>query len=582
MRPRFCTPDVPKSSSCLKRVQDRDALRFFHRQVSSESVDCEVRKLLDLVPPCFYVPLLCLRLASSSPSVVIENRRYNTTTVREPLLPFFGLLILAVASNPCLLHTHYVFNRASLDAVVVGSGPNGLAAAIVLAQAGRSVRVYEAQSTIGGGMRSAALTEPGFIHDVCSTVHALALVSPFLKTVPLADYGVQFAHPQAPFAHPLDDGTAVIAERSVEATAKALGPDANAYKKLFQPFVSASDRLMDAILRPIGFHHPFLLAAFGISAIRSATSLAQSQFFSERARALFAGAAAHSMLPLSSLATAGFAMGLMISAHSVGWPVVTGGSQNLADALAAHLRSLGGEIVTATRIESLAQLPPSRAILCDLTPRQLLKIAAQRLPTAYRNRLQAYRYGPGVFKIDFALRAPVPWRAPECARAGTVHIGGTLAEIADSERAANDGRIHDKPYVLLVQPSLFDSTRAPAGLHTLWAYCHVPNGCTADMSAPVERQIERFAPGFRDCVISRHVMFPADLERHNANIVGGDIGGGAATIGQWFTRPVVRLDPYSTPIPGLYLCSSSTPPGIGVHGMCGFYAARSALRHSLR
>lgn len=473
-------------------------------------------------------------------------------------------------------------NRASLDAIVIGSGPNGLAAAIVLAQAGRSVRVYEAQPTIGGGMRSAALTEPGFIHDVCSTVHTLALVSPFLKTLPLADYGVQFAHPQAPFAHPLDDGTAVIAERSLRATAKLLVPDANAYKKLFQPFVSAGDRLMDAILRPIGFHHPLLLAAFGRSAIRSAASLAQSQFSSERTRALFAGVAAHSMLPLSSLATAGFAMGLIISAHSVGWPVVTGGSQNLANALAAHLRKLGGEIITGAPIDSLAQLPPCRAILCDLTPRQLLKIAADRLPASYQHKLQNYRYGPGVFKMDFALHTPAPWRAAECARAGTVHIGGILAEIADSERAANEGRIHDKPYVLLVQPSLFDSTRAPAGLHTLWAYCHVPNGCTADMSEPIERQIERFAPGFRDCIIARHSMFPADLERQNANFVGGDIGGGAATIGQLFTRPVARLDPYSTPIPGLYLCSSSTPPGIGVHGMCGFYAAHSALRHSLR
>jgi phytoene dehydrogenase-like protein len=471
---------------------------------------------------------------------------------------------------------------SNLDAVVIGSGPNGLAAAIVLAQAGRSVRIYEAQSTIGGGMRSAALTEPGFVHDICSTVHALALVSPFLKTLPLADYGVQFAHPQAPFAHPLDDGTAVIAERSLEATAKLLGPDATAYKKLFAPFVSASDRLMDAILRPIGLRHPLLLAAFGISAIRSATSLARSQFSSERTRALFAGVAAHSMLPLSSLATAGFAMGLIISAHSVGWPVVIGGSQNLAAGLAAHLRKLGGEIITGAPIESLAQLPPCRAILCDLTPRQLLKIAADRLPASYKRKLQNYRYGPGVFKMDFALRAPVPWRGQECARAGTVHIGGTLAEIADSERAANEGRIHNKPYVLLVQPSLFDSTRAPAGMHTLWAYCHVPNGCAANMSERIEGQIERFAPGFRDCIISRQAMFPADLERHNANLVGGDIGGGAATIGQLFTRPVARLDPYSTPIPGLYLCSSSTPPGIGVHGMCGFHAAHSALRHSLR
>ena len=468
----------------------------------------------------------------------------------------------------------------SLDAIIIGSGPNGLAAALVIAQTGRSVRVYEAQGTIGGGLRSAELTQPGFIHDICSTVHALALASPFLKTLPLAEYGVHFTHPEVPFAHPLDDGTAVIAERSVEATAQALGPDARAYRRLFLPLVTASDRLMDAILRPIGFHHPLLLMAFGMSAIRSAAGLAHSEFSSERTRALFAGVAAHSMLPLSGLASAGFAMGLITSAHAVGWPFITGGSQKLADALAAYLYKLGGEIVTNTRVESLAELPPARAVLCDVTPRQLMKIAANKLPANYRRRLGNYQYGPGVFKIDFALHAPVPWRAVECARAGTVHLGGTLAEIADSEHAANEGRIHPKPYVLVVQPSLFDSTRAPAGMHTLWAYCHVPNGCTTDMSEAIEAQIERFAPGFRDCIVSRHLMFPADLERRNSNLVGGDIGGGAANITQLLTRPVASLDPYATPVAGLYLCSSSTPPGIGVHGMCGFHAAHSALRKS--
>lgn len=469
---------------------------------------------------------------------------------------------------------------ASLDAIVIGSGPNGLAAALVLAQAGRSVRVYEAESTIGGGLRSAELTRPGIIHDQCSTIHALALASPFLKTLPLADYGVRFVHPDAPFAHPLDDGTAVIAERSVEATAGALGPDAHAYRRLFLPLVTASDRLMDAILRPIGFHHPLLLMGFAMSAIRSAAGLAQSEFSTQRARALFAGVAAHSMLPLSALASAGFAMALITSAHSVGWPVIEGGSQKLADALAAHLRKLGGELIAGRPVESLAELPPARAVLCDVTPRQLLKIAGNRLPNDYRARLGKYRYGPGVFKMDFALRAPVPWRANECARAGTVHLGGTLAEIADSESAANEGRVHPKPYVLAVQPSLFDSTRAPAGMHTLWAYCHVPNGCATDRSEAIEAQIERFAPGFRDCVVARHVMSPVDLERRNSNLVGGDIGGGAANVTQLFTRPVARLDPYSTPVPGLYLCSSATPPGVGVHGMCGFHAANSALRKS--
>lgn len=470
----------------------------------------------------------------------------------------------------------------ALDAIIIGSGPNGLSAAIVLAQAGRSVRVYEAEPTIGGGMRSAELTQPGFIHDVCSTVYALTLASPFLKSLPLPEYGLKFVHPEAPFAHPLDDGTAVLVERSVAATAKSLGVDGRAYSQLFTPLVSESDRLMEAILRPIGLKYPFLLARFGMNAIRSAAGFAHSQFASEPARAMFAGAAAHSMLPLTSRATAGFGMGLIVTAHSVGWPVASGGSQKLGDALAAHLRKLGGEIITGNRVETLRALPPARAVLCDVTPRQLLKLAAGKLPASYAHGLRKYRYGPGVFKMDFALHEPVPWRAEECRRAGTVHLGGTFAEIAESESAASEGRIHERPYVLAVQPSLFDSTRAPAGKHTLWAYCHVPHGSPIDMSSAIERQLERFAPGFHDCIAARHVMFPADLEHHNANLVGGDIGGGAAMITQWFTRPVARLDPYSTPVEGLYLCSSSTPPGVGVHGMCGFFAAQSALRRSLR
>lgn len=466
--------------------------------------------------------------------------------------------------------------------MVIGAGPNGLAAAIVLAKAGRSVHVYEAGASVGGGARSGELTLPGFTHDICSTVHALALVSPFLKKLPLFDYGVRFVHPQAPFAHPLDDGTAVVAERTVEATAGLIGKDGNAYRRLFSPLVAAGDRLMEAILRPIGFHDPLLLASFGIRAMRSASGLARSQFSTERARALFAGAAAHSMLPLSYLVSAGFAMGLMTSAHLVGWPVIAGGSQKLADALAAHARDLGVEIETNAPIQSLAELPPARAVLCDVTPRQLVKLAGDKLPRGYGAKLARYRYGPGVFKMDFALRSPVPWKAKDCARAGTLHLGGTLGEIADSELAAYEGRVHKKPFVLAVQASLFDSMRAPAGMHTLWAYCHVPNGGGVDMSEAVERQLERFAPGFRDCVLARHVMFPADLESRNANLVGGDIGGGAATISQWFTRPVARLDPYSTAVPSLYLCSSSTPPGVGVHGMCGYYAAQSALKQSLR
>lgn len=466
-----------------------------------------------------------------------------------------------------------------LDAVVVGSGPNGLAAAITVAQAGRPVRVYEAQPTPGGGLRSLPLTRPGFVHDVCATVHALLSLSPFLSRLPLPDLGVELVHPPAPFAHPLDDGTAVVVERSVEATAESLTVrDGRAYRRLMAPLVSQAAELMEALLGPPGLRHPRLMARFAPRAIRSASALARSRFADERTRALFAGAAAHSMVPLEFLATAGFGLGLVVSAHAAGWPVARGGSQRIADGLAAHLRSLGGEVLTGTRVESLAQLPPARVVLCDVAPRELLRIAGDGFPAGYRRALERYRHGPGVFKVDWALSAPVPWTAEGCRRAGTIHIGGTLADIAGSERAAWQGRIHDRPYVLLVQPTLADPTRAPEGHHVLWAYCHVPNGSGVDMTERIERQIERYAPGFRDCVIARHAMGPADMEAHNANLIGGDIGGGASDIRQLFARPVLSPDPYRTPIDGVYLCSSSTPPGVGVHGMCGYHAARSALR----
>ena len=469
--------------------------------------------------------------------------------------------------------------RAPIDAIVVGSGPNGLAAAISLARSGRSVRVYEAQPTLGGGIRSAELTRPGFVHDVASTVHALVALSPFLKTLPLGDFGLEFAHPDAPFAHPLDDGTAVVVERSLDETARSLGGrDGRAYRKLIGPFVDNSNDLMEALLGPIGFRHPLTMASFGRQAIRSAAGLADSKFQNERTRAMFAGVAAHSMVPLEKLATAGYALGLIVAAHAVGWPVARGGSQKLCDAMAAYLRSLGGELVTDSRVDSLAELPPARAVLCDVTPRQFIRMAGDRLPPLYRWRLSRYRYGPGVFKMDWALNSPVPWRARECERAGTIHIGGTLSEIAESERAAWDGRDTERPYVLVVQASRFDQTRAPSGKHTLWAYCHVPNGSTVDMRDRIERQIERFAPGFRDCIDDRHAMFPADLERSNANLVGGDIAGGAADFSQVYARPIASFHPYATPIPGVYLCSSSTPPGVGVHGMCGYHAARAAMR----
>lgn len=474
---------------------------------------------------------------------------------------------------------------APLDAIVVGSGPNGLGAAIALAREGKRVRVYEASSVPGGGVRSAALTLPGFVHDTGAAVHALAFASPFFRSLPLAERGLEFAQPEVPFAHPLDDRSAVLVHRSVAETADGLDrADSRAYRRLMTPFVDEADALLGALLDPrrMGHivRHGLLLARFGVRAIRSAESLAHGTFRGERARSMFAGVAAHSVLPLDGAATAGFALGLTIAAHAHGWPVARGGSQEFTDALIALLESLGGEVVTGTRVTSLAELPAAHAVLLDVTPRQFLELAGDRLPDGYRRRMSKYRYGPGVFKMDWALREPVPWTAASVARAGTVHIGGSFADIARSEREVWADTPPERPYVLAVQPSLADPTRAPAGAHTLWAYCHVPNGSTADMTGPIEAQLERFAPGFRDVVIGRSTMSPADLERDNANLVGGDIAGGAADLVQFVTRPVPQLDPHRTPIPGVYLCSSSTPPGVGVHGMSGFLAARSALRHS--
>jgi phytoene dehydrogenase-like protein len=466
---------------------------------------------------------------------------------------------------------------ANADAVVVGSGPNGLAAAIVLAQAGLKVRVYEADTVPGGGVRSAELTLPGFVHDVCSAVHPFALASPLFRTLPLVDHGLEWIEPPAMFAHPFDDGPAALSCRSLETTALGLGSDADAYRRLLNPIVENWPLLESAVLGPLRWpRHPFALARFGFDAFQPVASLARRRFAGAPARALVAGIAAHGMLPLDRMLTAGIALVLGALAHLVGWVIPRGGAQHLADALVAHLRTLGGDVVTNTRVTSIDELASTKAILCDLSPRPFLAIAGHRLPPAYRRTLEQYRYGMGAFKVDWALDAPIPWRDETCLRATTVHVGGTLPELARSEIDAWEGRLTERPFVLLAQPTLADPTRAPAGKHVAWAYCHVPHGSTADMLPRIEGQIERFAPGFRDRVLARHVMTPADLERRNANLVGGDIASGVMDLGQAFTRPTWRE--YSTPLRGVYFCSAATPPGVGVHGMCGYFAAQRALR----
>lgn len=463
------------------------------------------------------------------------------------------------------------------DAVVIGSGPNGLSAAITIAQAGHSVLLLEAEDTIGGGTRSAELTLPGFVHDVCSAVHPMALASPFFRTLPLAKYGLAFIQPDAPLAHPLDDGTAVVVERSVEQTAAGLGRDRGSYANLIGTLARDWPKLESLILGPLRIpKYPVAAARFGLHAFLSASALARSHFRETRARALFAGMAAHSMLPLEDSPSAAFGLVLAITAHALGWPIVRGGSQKIADALAAHLRSLGGEIRTGARVSNIDEYPAKSAVLCDVSPRQLSAIAGAHFTAGFRAQLARYRYGPGVCKVDYALDAPIPWTAKECARAGTVHVGGTFEEIAASEHAACRGVHSSAPFVLLSQPTLFDSTRAPAGKHIAWAYCHVPNGSSEDASNAIEAQIERFAPGFRARILKRSVLLAADLEAHNANLIGGDIGGGAANLAQFFTRPTWRR--YATTDRRIYICSASSPPGAGVHGMCGHLGAQRALR----
>ena len=465
------------------------------------------------------------------------------------------------------------------DAVVVGAGPNGLVGALVLAEAGRRVLLVEAGARVGGALRTEELTLPGFRHDVGATVLPLALASPAFRRLRPEQDGVVWVHPEIPLAHPLDAAAAVLVHRDVVRTAAELGRDGAAWQSLVGATARAGDPLVDTLLAPLSLPRaPLALVRYGSSAVLPATWLARARFRTERGRAVLAGMAAHSVLDLGRPITAGYGILLAALAHSVGWPLVRGGSQGLADALAARLVRLGGTIETGVRVQALADLPAAGITLLDLTPRQLLAVAGDRLPARYCARLQRFRYGPGAFKLDWALDAAVPWRDQSVARAGTVHLGGSLDEIAASERAVGRGRHPHRPYLLCVQPTVADPSRAPDGKHVLWAYCHVPNGSTVDMTGAIEAQIERFAPGFRDRVLARHAMPPAALEAFDANLVGGDLGGGAADLAQFATRPVAARQPWRTPVPGLYMCSASTPPGGGVHGMGGWQAAHLAMR----
>jgi len=468
--------------------------------------------------------------------------------------------------------------KTTYDAIVVGSGPNGLSAAIALQQKGLSVLLVEGKDTIGGGLRSAALTLPGYTHDVCSAVHPLAAASPFLSTLPLHEYGLEYIQPTVAAAHPFDDGSAAALYPSLTETASSLGVDERSYTKLIQPVVDDWPLIADDMLGPLGIpKYPLKFARFGLHAMQPATMLA-GRFASEAAKGLWAGMAAHALQPLSNVASAAIGLVLMANAHRKGWVIPKGGSQAIANAMASYFTALGGVIQTGFYVKSLKDLPSSKAVLLDVTPQQLLSIAGHTLSSIYSWQLKRYRYGMGVFKMDWALDGPVPFRAEVCRAAGTIHIGNTLREIAASEAETWKGRHSEKPFVLLAQQSLFDRTRAPEGKHTVWAYCHVPNGSAVDMTERIEQQIERFAPGFRDRILARHTMNTAALQEHNPNYIGGDINGGAIDITQLFTRPVLRSSPYRTSARGVYICSSSTPPGGGVHGMCGFHAAKRALQ----
>ncbi|MFT5465472.1 MAG: phytoene dehydrogenase-like protein [Verrucomicrobiales bacterium] len=470
--------------------------------------------------------------------------------------------------------------KSEYDAVVIGSGPNGLAAAIELARKGASVLVIEAKDTPGGGTRSLELTEPGFVHDVCSAIHPMGVASPFMSSLPLAEHGCEWIQPRFPAAQPIDGDRAVIQEREIAATAERLGlKDGKSYRRIFEPLVKSAPKLYQQLLGPISFpRYPFAMARFGLKALRSARGFAHSNFKTEEARALFSGHAAHSVQRLEDTATAAIGLMLTVTAHHVGWPVAKGGSGKIAEAMVSILQSHGGEVVCSRPVDSIEQLPKAKAYLFDTSPTAMGQICGDRLPAGYRKKLDKYRFGPGVFKVDWALNSPIPWRNAECAEAGTVHVGGTFDEVAEAEAAPWSGRNSEKPFLILAQPTNFDPSRAPDGKHVAWAYCHVPNGSEENMLEAVESQIERFAPGFRDCVLARHTFSTAQMQAYNSNYIGGDVVGGVADLRQLFTRPVARLNPYTTPASDIFICSASTPPGAGVHGQCGFHAAKAAAK----
>lgn len=469
-------------------------------------------------------------------------------------------------------------NRTEFDAIVVGSGPNGLAAAITMQQEGLSVLLIEGKKEIGGGLRSAELTLPGYVHDICSAIHPLAIGSPFFNTLPLSDHGLSYVYPELSAAHPFDNGTAAILSHSLEDTARLLGKDERTYLNLLKPLVRDWPDIAQDVLGPLSFpKHPVAMAKFGLNALTSASFLS-GRFKTPEAKALWAGMSAHAIQPLSNLATSAIGLVLMAAAHLKGWPIPVGGSQQIANALASYFTTIGGRIQTGTYIQSLNELPSSKTILFDVTPKQLLQIAGHKFSSVYKWQLERYRYGAGVFKIDWALDGPVPFTAPEARKAGTVHIGNTIEEITHYEKRCGEGKHADNPFVLMAQQSLFDDSRAPQGKHTAWAYCHVPKGSVKDMTQAIEGQVERFAPGFKSLILAKHTMNTAEMETYNPNYVGGDINGGIIDIGQLFTRPALRSSPYRTSAKGLYICSSSTPPGGGVHGMCGYHAAKRALK----